>query len=107
MPTNNRAEPLAHFGDGIMHAPPELDIHFAQLRLQSFTYRVPQQREPPVAPLLSAHVRKAKEVERFRFPFSTPLRFWIANGPNSSSRVFSGCSSRWNFRILSLSSVRN
>src|SRR5256886_6137240 len=40
MPTNNRAEPLAHFGDGIMHAPPELDIHFAQLRLQSFTYRV-------------------------------------------------------------------
>src|SRR4029077_14670064 len=33
MPTNTRAKPLAHFGDGIMHAPPKLDIHFAQLRL--------------------------------------------------------------------------
>ena len=50
MPSNQRAEPLAHFGDGIMHAPPELDLHFAQLRLQSFAYRVPQHREPPVAP---------------------------------------------------------
>jgi hypothetical protein len=42
-------------------------------------------------------VRKAQEVERFRFPVSgfrsPPLcRSSIAYGPNSSSRVFSGCS---------------
>ena len=29
------------------------------------------------------------------------------DGPNSSRRVFSGCSSRWNFLIRSVSSARN
>ena len=28
VPANNRAKPVAHCGDGIMHAPGELDIHF-------------------------------------------------------------------------------
>jgi acyl dehydratase len=35
MPTNNRAELLAHFAGGIMHVPPELDLHFAQLHYTS------------------------------------------------------------------------
>src|ERR1700692_2277621 len=41
------------------------------------------------------------------FPSPRFFRFSAANGPNSSSRVFSGCSSKLNFRIRSLSSARN
>src|SRR5882724_1902925 len=72
MPTNNRAKPLAHFGDGIMHAPPELDLHFAQRRLQSFAYRVPQHREPSIAPLLYADVRVSRPAEFHHRPLAEP-----------------------------------
>src|SRR5437899_7111361 len=56
-----------------MHAPPQLGFHLAQLRLQPFAYRLPQHREPSVAPLVSADVREAKEVECLRLPFSVLL----------------------------------
>ena len=104
---HHRLQPLALFGDGFMHAPPKFSFHLIQLRLQSLADRLPQHRKPSIAPFLHADVREAQVVERFRFPFSTHSRLSIACGPNSRSRVFSGCSSRLNFRILSASSARN
>src|ERR1700732_4144741 len=71
--TYNRVQPLALFGDGFVHSSLKLGFHLVQLRLQPFSDRLPQHREPSIAPLLHADMRKAKEVERFRLPFSTPL----------------------------------
>jgi len=70
--THHRLQPLTQFGDGYVHAPLKFGFHLVQLRLQSLADRLPQHREPSIAPLLHADVRKAEEVERFRFPFSTP-----------------------------------
>ena len=71
--THHRLQPLALFGDGFVHASLKLGFHLVQLRLQPFAYRLPQHREPSIAPLLHADMRKAEKVERLRFPFSTPL----------------------------------
>ena len=71
--THHRLQPLAQFGDGFVHASLKLGFHLVQFRLQPFAYRLPQHREPSIAPLLHADVREAKKVERLRFPFSTPL----------------------------------
>ena len=71
--THNRPKPLALFGDGRVHAPLKLGFHFVQLRLQPFTDRLPQHREPSIALLFHADVRKSEKVERLRLPFSTPL----------------------------------
>src|SRR6266852_3578212 len=71
--TYNRPQPLALFGDGFVHSSPKLGFHLIQLRLQPFPYRLPQHREPSIAPLLYADMRKAEKVERLRLPFSTPL----------------------------------
>src|SRR5437899_4093406 len=73
VPTHDRAQPPADFRDGVMHAPLELDLDLAQLRLQPFANRLSQHREPSIAPLLPADVRKAEEVERLRFPVSALL----------------------------------
>src|ERR1700732_4839098 len=70
--TDHRLQPLALFGDGFVHATPKLGFHLVQLRLPPFADRLPQHRKPPIAPLLHADVRKTEEVERLRFPFSTP-----------------------------------
>jgi predicted enzyme related to lactoylglutathione lyase len=71
--THHCLQPRAQFRDGFVHAPLKLDFPLVQLRLQPFTYRLPQHRKPSVAPLLYADVRKAEEVERLGLPFSTPL----------------------------------
>src|SRR5467141_2161004 len=71
--THNRPQPLALCGDGFVHSSLKLGFHLIQLRLQPFPDRLPQHREPSIAPLLHADMRKAQEVERLRFPFSTPL----------------------------------
>src|SRR6266478_6469130 len=71
--THDRSQPLAHFRNGIMHAPFEFGFHLAQLRLQPFANRLPQDREASIAPFLPVNVREAKEVERLRFPFSALL----------------------------------
>ena len=71
--TDDRAQTLAHLGDGIVHAPPELGLHLTQLRLQPLADRLPQHREPSVTPLLPADVRESEEVERLGLPFSAPL----------------------------------
>src|SRR5438445_2335176 len=71
--THDRPQPLAHFRDGIMHAAFEFGLHLAQLRLQPFANRLPQDREASVPPLLPTDVGKAEEVERLRFPFSALL----------------------------------
>src|ERR1700687_5912831 len=73
VPTHDRSEPFAHFQDGIMHTPFELDLDLAQLRWQPFADRLSQQREPSIAPLLPGDVRKADQVERLRFPVSALL----------------------------------
>jgi hypothetical protein len=107
MPTNHRAQPLARLRNGIVHTSSQFGFHLPQLCLQPFANRLPQHREVTVAPLLPADMREAEEVERLRFPSPRPLRCCSANGPNSRRRVFSGCSSRPNFCIRSLSSVLN
>src|SRR5882762_7947489 len=71
--TYHRLQPFAQFGNGFMHASLKVGFHLVQLRLQSLAYRLPQHREPSIAPLLHTDVRGAKKIERFRFPFSTPL----------------------------------
>src|SRR6202795_5162995 len=71
--TYNRPQPLALFEDGFVHSSPKLGFHLIQLRLQPFPYRLPQHREPSIALLLYADMRKAEKVERLRLPFSTPL----------------------------------
>src|SRR5215472_17539152 len=70
--TYHPLQPLAQFGDGFVPAPLKLGFHSVQLRLHSLADRLPQHRKHSVAPLLYADVREAEEVERFRFPFSTP-----------------------------------
>src|SRR5258707_849943 len=71
--THDRPQPLAHFRDGVMHASFEFGLHLAQLGLQPFANRLPQDREASVAPLLPTDVGEAEEVERLRFPFSALL----------------------------------
>jgi hypothetical protein len=71
--THDRSQPLAHFRDGVMHAPFELSFHRTQLRLQPFANRLPQDRKASVAPFLSADMRKSEKVERLRLPFSALL----------------------------------
>ena len=96
--THHRLQPFAHFRDGFVHPSLKFGFHLIQLRLQPFADRLPQHRIQSIASLLHADMRKAEEVERLRFPFSTPLPVGRSRyGPNSSSRVFSGCSSRLNF----------
>jgi hypothetical protein len=70
---HHRLQPLTYFGDWFMHPSLKLGFHLVQLRQQPFADRLPQHREPSIAPLLHADVRKAKKVERLRLPFSTPL----------------------------------
>jgi len=90
-----------------MHAPPQLGFHLAQLRLQPFAYRLPQHREPSVAPLVSADVRKAKEVERLRLPFSVFLPVADRVGAELQKARFLGMQFSWNFRKRSVSSAQN
>ena len=71
--THNRPQPLALLGDGFVHASLKLGFHLIPLRLQPLADRLPQHREPSIALLLHADVRKSEKVERLRFPFSTPL----------------------------------
>jgi hypothetical protein len=105
--THHRLQPLAQFGDGFVHPSLKFGSHLVQLRLQPFADRLSQHRIHSVASLLHADVRKAEKVERLRFPFSTSLPILDRKRSNSSNRVFSGCSSRWNFFIRSVSSARN
>jgi hypothetical protein len=70
--TYNRLQPLALFGDGFVHSSLKFGCHLIQLRLQPCAYRLPQHREPSIAPLLHADMCEAQKVERLRFPFSTP-----------------------------------
>jgi len=73
VPTYDQTQPLACVLDGSVHAPSQLGLHLAQLRLQPFTNRLPQHRVVTVAPLLAADMREAEEIERLRFPFAAPL----------------------------------
>ena len=50
---------------------------------------------------------KPKKLNASGFPHPRHRRWTIACGPNSKSRVFTGCSSRWNFFMRSVSSARN
>jgi len=69
---HDRSQPPAHFRDGIMHAPFELDLDLAQLRLQPFAYRLSQHREPSIAPLLPADVRVSRPAEFHHQPLAEP-----------------------------------
>src|SRR5882762_2557594 len=71
--THHRLQPFALVEDGFVHPSLKLGFHLVQFRLQLFADRLPQYRKPPIAPLLHADVRKTEEIERLRFPFSTPL----------------------------------
>src|SRR2546425_3155 len=69
---NHRLQPLALFGNGIMHAPLEFRFHLVQLRLQPFAYRLPQHREHSVASLLRANVRVSRPAEFHHRPLAEP-----------------------------------
>jgi hypothetical protein len=61
--THQRLQPLALFGDGLVHTPLKFGFHLVQLRLQSLADRLPQYRVHSVASLLYAEMRKAEKVE--------------------------------------------
>src|SRR5882672_1033126 len=61
----------------------------------------------PLLLFLSQMCVKPRKLNVSGFPSPRCFRFLTANGPNSSRRVFSGCSSRSNFRIRSVSSAQN
>ena len=105
--TYNRLQPLALFGDGFVHPSLKFGFHLVQLRLQPFAYRLPQHRNRPLLLFFTQICVKPRKLNVSGFPSPRHCRCSIANGPNSSSRVFSGCSSRWNFLIRSVSSARN
>jgi len=54
VPHNYGSQRLAYFGDGMVHASPEFDLQFVQLRLQPFANRLPQHRKLSIAPFLPA-----------------------------------------------------
>jgi hypothetical protein len=57
--STHRLQPLPYFGDGFLHASLKFGFHLVQLRLQLFANRLPQHREPSLAPLsreVSAYV---------------------------------------------------
>src|SRR5437867_964698 len=64
---NDRAQISAHRRDGLVQAPPQLDLHGLQLRLPSRAHRLPQHRELP-PPRLPATVREAEKVEALGSP---------------------------------------
>src|SRR5579885_360664 len=73
VPTDDRAQPLAHFRGGILHAPPKVSFHLLQLGLQPLAHRQPQHRKHSVASLPHADMREAEKVERLRFSLSASL----------------------------------
>ncbi len=76
MSPNHRLQPLSHRRNRVVPAMPKLGFDLAQLRLQPLPHRLPKDREPPVAPLLPAEVRKAEEAEGLRLaPTATPAVF--------------------------------
>jgi len=70
--THNRPQPLALFGDGLVHSTPKLGFHLIQLRLQPFADRLPQHREPSIAPLLHADMRVSRPAELHHRPLAEP-----------------------------------
>src|ERR1700733_10904487 len=55
--TDDRPQPLALLGDGLVHASLKFGFHLIQPRLQPFANRLPQHRKPSIAPLLHAGMR--------------------------------------------------
>jgi hypothetical protein len=70
--TDDRAQPPTLLRNGVMHAPSKLGFHLAQLRLQSLTNGLPQDREVRIAPLSRADVRESEEVKGLRFALPAP-----------------------------------
>src|SRR5467141_3803978 len=70
--THNRPQPFALCGDGFVHASLKLGFHLIQLRLQPFPYRLPQHREPSIAPLLYADMRVSRPAELHHRPLAEP-----------------------------------
>ena len=64
VPTHHRLQPLAYFGDGFMHPSLKFGFHLVQFRLQPFADRLPQHREPSVAPLLHTDITGAQGVKK-------------------------------------------
>ena len=106
--THHRLQPLAWFGDRFVHSSPKFGFHLIQFRLQPFADRLC--RSTVNRPLLLFFTQicvKPRKLNVSGFPSPRPCRWSIACRPNSRSRVFSGCSSRLNFSIRSVSSTRN
>src|SRR5580704_3933678 len=59
---DDSAQVFALLGDGVVHAPPQLGSHLAQLRLPAFANRLPHQ-HVPTAPTASTDVSEPEEVE--------------------------------------------
>jgi len=78
--THNRPQPLALFGEWVHAFVAEARLSPHSASPATFPYRLPQHREPSIAPLLHADMRKAEKGERLRLPFSSPLpavdRMW-------------------------------
>jgi hypothetical protein len=60
------------FGDGFVHSSLKLGFHLIQLRLQPSPHRLPQHREPSIAPLLHADMPVSRPAELHHRPLAEP-----------------------------------
>src|SRR3990170_7674900 len=71
VPSNDRLQPPAHFGNRVMPASPQFGLHLEEVRSHALAHRQPPHLKPP--PLrLPAHVREAEKMEGLRLA-RTPL----------------------------------
>ena len=70
--TYNRSQPLALFGDGFVHPSLKLSFHLIQFVCNPFPHRLPQHREPSIAPLLHADMRVSRPAEFHHRPLAEP-----------------------------------
>src|SRR5947208_13692865 len=64
-----RPKPLTNFGHSMMHSFAKFRFDFLQLSAFPLTHGAPQDREHPIASLLSTDVGEAKKVECLGLPF--------------------------------------
>src|ERR1039458_8766918 len=86
MPTHHRLQPLALFGDGVVHSSLKLGFHLVQLRLQPLAYCCRKTVNRPLLPFFTQICVKPRKLNVSGFPSPRHARLSIAYGPNSDRK---------------------
>ena len=70
VPSHNRLQPLADFGNRVMHTPPQLDLYQLQFGLHAFANRLPKHQKPSLL-RFPADVLEAEKIEGLRLAQSS------------------------------------